>query len=923
MNKYIKEIYLRIVILDIFRKKTQNLLVGDTPEEEYEFYMTHFFDNEAYKQSLLKEYPELDRLQFIKDSSLSLINLEIEQRFQMDRREIRQIWNLQKEKCGIKKIDPGQGDAHNGGSSVAKVELEDGTILYYKPHSLVKNVKYQNLYAYLCQRTGVSCREVKYLAGRSYGWEENIQNKPCETKEEVKRYYFRMGLHLFLGYALGATDLHGENIIAHGEHPIIIDMETYPGYIGQVDRLTVSEQAIREDIEAGKYAEIANRTHIMTSVLHTGMLPVLTWGSGSQKVPMSAMNMCGKIKTPFRMPVVKEDKTSNIHIEYENLEFEFKECIVRLDGEAVCSAEYTDDLIQGFRAAYKETLKDPQIIRMMECFFEERSRVILRHTQQYAMYRFASYHPDYMKKRSHREKLLSVIHKEGETSLQREIRDYEINSLLEMDIPYFEIDGRSKSLFDGNGKEYREYLPETPYNVWLKHMKRLNCEDMERQCEYVHLSMGLLNRGYTDKAVVDTSKTVRMINKAVVDTGTTAGLDRNRMLEQAERIADWVCQRAFVKDSDISWTGLHFWDSGYWSPKACEMYLYDGIAGIAVFLAKYLQVFSNEKEKKGKKDNETWNDRRQKYELAVQKLKRYTDGLHGQQKLSQSLHTGLYEGESSLVYAYLLLHEITGEEDWIAWAKRHFEVVLRLIPTDTALDLLNGNAGAAVAALKLYQATGEKFYLETAVKVETDLWEKVLRTEHGCGWKLAKTEVPLGGTAHGNSGFLMMYAQLYENTPNAAYLEKIRELLTYEDSLYAEELGNWLDMRDTSVKHTVNGWCHGAPGILLVRMHLLEIMPQEQILADDIEKAVKALFYAPKDGKICLCHGLAGNLLIMKRYLECYPNETLRVEYRNDWMRLLEALESKRNLVVTERFHPGFMNGIVGVGMALLNDNNL
>ena len=125
MNKYIKEIYLRIVILDIFRKKTQNLLVGDTPEEEYEFYMTHFFDNESYKQSLLKEYPELDRLQFIKDSSLSLINSEIEKRFQRDRQEIQQIWNLQKEKCGIKKIDPGQGDAHNGGSSVAKVELED------------------------------------------------------------------------------------------------------------------------------------------------------------------------------------------------------------------------------------------------------------------------------------------------------------------------------------------------------------------------------------------------------------------------------------------------------------------------------------------------------------------------------------------------------------------------------------------------------------------------------------------------------------------------------------------------------------------------------------------------------------------------------------------------------------------------------
>lgn len=920
MNKHIKEIYLRIVILDIFEKKTQNLLEGDTPEEEYKFYMTYFFNNEEYKKSLLKKYPELDRLQFIKDSSLSLVNSEIEKRFRADREKIQLIWGIEKDKNNIRMITPGQGDAHNGGSSVAKVELEDGTILYYKPHSLAKNNKYQDLYTYLCKKTGVSCREVKYLTGGSYGWEENIQNKPCETKEEVRRYYFRMGIHLFLGYALGATDLHGENIIAHGEYPIIIDLETYPGYIGQIDRTTASEQADKEDIEAGKYAEVDNRKHIRTSVLHTGMLPVLTWGKGSQKVPMGAMNMQGKIKTPFRMPVVKDDETSNIHIEYENLEFEFQECIVRIGKEAVCSAEYTEDLIQGFQAAYRETLEDSRIAGMMETFFEERSRVILRHTQQYAMYRFASYHPDYMKERSHREKLLSVIHKEGETALQRQIRDYEISSLLEMDIPYFEIAGHSTSLFDGNGKEYRDYLTETPYEVWLKHKKKLNCEDMKRQCEYIHLSMGLQNRGYTHKKDAD------------IDTESVEdiyGSDKNKRMHQAEQIADWVCSRAFIKDSDVSWTGLHFWDSGYWSPKPCEMYLYDGIAGIAVFLAKYLQVSCDEKEKKNKKDFEDelqklrWEKCKKICKLLWQKLKHYTDELHGQQELPESLKTGIYEGESSIVYAYLLLYEITGEDDWIAWAKKHFEVICRLIPKDTAFDLLNGNAGAAITALKLYKVTGEEFYLETAVQIEADLWQKVLRTEHGCGWKLARTEVPLGGMAHGNSGFLMMYADLYENTKDAAYLKKINELISYEDSLYSEEMENWLDLRNVSVKHVVNGWCHGAPGILLTRMRLLELMPEDKTLREDLDKAVNALFYGDRDGKVCLCHGLAGNLLIMKDYLKHYPDETLQMQYETDWMRLLETLEDKRNLIVTERFHPGFMNGIVGVGMALLIGNNL
>ena len=64
-----------------------------------------------------------------------------------------------------------------------------------------------------------------------------------------------MGIHLFLGYALGATDLHGENIIAHGEYPVIIDMETYPGYLKQQsekDGSSVEEKINKKGIAKGK-----------------------------------------------------------------------------------------------------------------------------------------------------------------------------------------------------------------------------------------------------------------------------------------------------------------------------------------------------------------------------------------------------------------------------------------------------------------------------------------------------------------------------------------------------------------------------------------------------------------------------------------------------------------------------------------------
>jgi lantibiotic modifying enzyme len=45
-------------------------------------------------------------------------------------------------------------------------------------------------------------------------------------QEEIKRYYQRAGQLLCLLYVLGANDCHNENLIACGEHPVLVDLET-------------------------------------------------------------------------------------------------------------------------------------------------------------------------------------------------------------------------------------------------------------------------------------------------------------------------------------------------------------------------------------------------------------------------------------------------------------------------------------------------------------------------------------------------------------------------------------------------------------------------------------------------------------------------------------------------------------------------
>lgn len=810
-----RTMFLKILILDVHRQKNFGNLKGSTPKEQYDYYEKKYLNNATYVKSLLQEYPELKRLLELKNNSIQRAECEIRKSLYAEKEQIQKIFCDGRKFSGTVGIYMSKGDIHRGGRSVAKVELDNGTILYYKPHSLDKNIKYQELYNYLCRKTGISCRTVQYLSHDSYGWEEKI-NKSTEIK-------------------------------------------------------------------------LAN------SVIHTGMLPVLTWGRGNRGVLISAMGTEEKIKTPFKLPVVKDDKTSDIHIEYEPVEMQIKECIVRLNDQVINAADYTECIIRGFCRAYMVAMADKKVEVMLSGFFDGRSRVVLRHTQQYAMYLMASFHPDYMKSRECRKALLNVIHKEGESSFMKEIHDYEIDSLLEMDIPCFEIDANSRSVYDGNGGEHKEYLPCTPYESWRMHMKQMSYSDMECQCDYIRLSMEMLKASDGKKKMFPTR--IKGYNT-----------DKERKIySQIRKIVHRICSRAIIREQSAGWAGLQFWDNGHWNLRSGGIYLYDGISGIVLFLAKYLHDF----EEKNASAEEI-------YHLAVLRLKAYTDEIHKKQIYDKNLLTGIVNGESSVVYTYLYLFKLTGKRVWMIYAEKHFSIIERVWKEDSQLDYLSGNAGAIVVAVMLYKETGNLKYYEIAADMEKDLWKKGQETGNGYGWRLKGTDGPLAGMSHGNSGFLMAYAALYECNHKAEYADKIQLLLRYEDSLYSEKAGNWKDLRESSGESFMNAWCHGAPGILLSRMKLEELFPEDMQIKKDRLNAADSLFYGEQDEKICLCHGMSGNLLIMKKYLRKYGNKKMKEQYEALCDCLLFQLDHPAKISGTEYLNLAFMNGISGTGMALM-----
>ena len=509
----IERIAERVLIQDIHRKKETGFLQGKTPEEQYRFYHEKWLDCKENVYKILKEFPELARLLFMEIQCNYELADEILEHLETDYSQIIKTFCHGRDFGDIREVSF-MGDAHNRGKKTARVEMDNGVTVYYKPHCLQNSQRYQEIYAYLCKKAGISCIEQRYLIRDTYGWEKHIEWQCCHTEEEVRRYFFRMGIHLMLGYTLGVTDLHGENVMAHGEHPVIIDLETCPGYIIQTE-----ESSVRRKTE----------TLLAKSVLHTGILPVLTWGAGKEAVILSAVNT-GKIVTPFRVPAVKKAETSEMYIDYQPVEFEIKENTLKINDKIVNAYEYAGNLEQGFRFAYEKVLTDKAITEMLEAFYDTGARVILRHTQQYSMYRFLSWHPDYVGERKRRAQLLQVMHREGETETQKKIHDYEIQDLLENDIPCFHTEGRERCIYTGDGKSVKDYFPVSPYESWKIHIKHLGKKDCQYQCDLIWLSMTMQRKkrssfykkhsGTVRKTQIENQ--LKNIINWIVDTAVTA-----------------------------------------------------------------------------------------------------------------------------------------------------------------------------------------------------------------------------------------------------------------------------------------------------------------------------------------------------------------------------------------------------------------
>lgn len=806
----------RCLIADMHEKKDAGQLNGHSSAEEYDDYVSKYLMNEREYREFLKKYPVMTDLLIRKIRDYIHYVNEILQHFYQDRETISKEFHIEQNAMEITKISFNQDEEHFPGRMVAQVSLKGGEKIYYKPHSLLLTEQYQKIENWLWEKMGLEKSRHLVTSRDDYGWEQEVTEVECMCAKEIKEYYYRCGAECCLTYVLGMTDIHMDNVIAHGKYPVIIDTEF------MFDRR----------IEAGIQGKNLQQ-NLMDTVMHTGFVPN---GMGTMHVNVSVLNTCDEQRLPVKMPMVINKGTSEMNISYHYPTLSHKKNMPIYEGKHISFENYMDEFMNGFRKAYDCVKADSEVLTgMCQPIMKKKVRYLFRNTQEYYMYITSFNFPELMRNQAKRQ--LSLWHMNRglhcNETYRVKILIYEMQCIYDGIVPIFYADG--KNLLMGNGEYIENYFHKDNEQHLKLRVEKLSDWDKDFQTKVIQSAL-------------------LMYDKKKENWNGQLGQPQSKIGElTAERIAKWVLNAAVLTGEKMEWTNVIYDKDGWTKAGKADIYLYNGLSGILLFFeAMWQRAHKNV------------------FYSVVEQLKRqifeHTDTLIQNGSNHPNDRIGLFDGEASVAFTYWIMHELTAEEKYMVYAKKQTQFVLDNDHQVTSDDLIQGRAGIIILLLLMYKTTQDKMYLDIAQKVGTNLVESI------------QSKKCLAGMAHGYSGMAVAMALLGKYTGEENYKEIVLELCRKEDQLFDYSMNNWCDIREgkENPRNTV-AWCHGSAGILLARalIHKISGLSINQLFKDIPLNQVTDQMCQTEKTDWCLCHGQSGLLLIEKyiRHVFDYEEE--------------------------------------------------
>ena len=785
-------------------------------------------------------------------------------------------------------------DPHNGGRSVRVLSFEDGARIVYKPKDLRLDIAWHDLVERLNKDAPpIDLKAVRAIASAGYGWTEFIDHAGTD-RAGCQRFFRRAGAWLALFHCFVANDMHQENMIAAGEHPVPIDLET-------ILQSTIDESETAEP-EAQAF-DLATEK-LANSVMMVGLLPAYGRSPDNNVFAIGGMTADWNAKIKIKWDNINTDEmrpTRSKEVTNINPNLPF------VDGHYVKLAEYTDDLVSGFRdytAFLLRHIRSSEPESLYKDFAGLPVRKVIRATRFYSMLLqrlkntramddgiLWSAQADFMAR-------LAEWDKEDDFwPLQRAER----SALLALNVPHFVSPSDANEIHDATGF-YVRVAARPGLNRARERIQAFDEKEIDWQIEVIRESTRSLTKP-PDVAAAGKAKLLE-------PTDAELKLAKKTFAAEADRIAQELSRCAIRRGPGAAWIGLDWLgDAEVFQLVCLGPDLYNGVSGIALFLAAHAAV----------------TGRKPSAELAIAGVAHLRKNLksRGAARMARSLGVGGATGLGSIVYALTVMSKMLRDDSLLADA--HVAAALfsdGLIAADKQLDVIGGSAGGILGLLRLYRDSHSADVLNRAIKCgEHLIAQSRLGPEGGRSWVgQGMGKRALNGMSHGAAGFAYALDSLAAATGREDFAAAAAECIAFEDSTFDAGRNNWPDLRGEGEPSWPCQWCHGAPGIGLARIAMTRKKGRGQ-LKDDVARAVEGAAKGWPGSVDTLCCGTLGNVeficeaatslgrkdlgeLAARRLLSVIENAASAGDYR--W----NSGQGKFNL--------GLFRGLAGVGYTAL-----
>ncbi|MBU3107033.1 type 2 lanthipeptide synthetase LanM family protein [Clostridium gasigenes] len=885
------ELSYRVLILEVNVCRLEGKLKGETSQDRMKYFADVLLKDEMY---ITNSYVEYEPLITILDSfveNYSRFILEIIKNTEGNILNIKNEINNKKDLGKIVSIQTGLGDGHKGGKAVSIINFTNGLKLVYKPRSLDLDLKFNKLLAWIEEKDSkeiLDFKKIRVYTSEDFGWMEFIENKQCENNDAIKRFYTRAGQYLCLLYVLNSVDFHFENLIAEGEYPMLIDMESI--FHGKV-------KSVEKEANSGY---VKAREDISSSVTSISLLPTVA-GTNEMSFDLGGLSGNEEQVIPIKSSFID-------NIEADNLKIVRKECVLKpklnnpiLNGEIVNSKKYVDELKVGFVNSYSLIVDNREEFKdiVQNLFEKSKSRLIIKATAFYGKILKIASHPDFMRNDYSRKLIFHRVGLNVNDSLSWTIES-EYDDLMNNDIPYFTVDINDTKIINSRNEFKDNLLLESPMNTVISKINSLNDQDLEKQLDYIDMSY--LNMRKMEGDFTNLNYTIKE-NK----------LTPNKWIKTAEEIGEYILEKSIdgINDNgnnDKFWvsTSLQGFEENIWKPDVLSFDLYNGNSGISLFLGYLGKILGRDDFKKASF---------QSMEMSKFIVRTLKDDL--------PYSVGAFSGLSGIFYTINKLNNILGKEEDSKFIKENVDNILKCIKLDTVNDVIGGGAGSLGVALSMCKSnnidikqSGEKLATESCNKL---LKECKRDTNGGVYWEKENSMI-YSGFSHGNAGIIAYLNRFLKSTNNRELMELTKGVLSYERSLYSHKDKNWYTTnKKIKISH---GWCHGAPGVVLSKLMLKEDGYSDHLLEKEINDGLDSVMKFGLGNNPTYCHGDLGNLSIINYASKVLNKVELNNMSMNAYQELYENVLSKEwnRKKLKSSLSMSLMIGITGFGYSMLKN---